>query len=350
MSEVQILFDAIGGSHVYGLATEDSDLDKRGIFLQGYKNILLGQTLDQYGHDDEVYYEIKRFLDFVSTQNPNAIELLFTPEEFVLERHEILEPLFTNPERFLTKNIFKTLGGYAQNQIKKARGESKMIAKDPVDEKTPYDFMWVLKGHDTIRLQEFFNKSPDIKVALAKVPHTRDLYALYFVGDEYVPEETGGVVLVDDDEKLILSSVPKSISEKKSEQLYLIYNLDEYSKHKKRRTEYVKWTNNVNKKRFVLEGEQKRKYNAKNLMHAIRIQYMLDDFMNTGTLRLKVPQSRRDWLLSIKNAEVDYEDIVEESERLSGNLQLDSIDLPERFQHKEFFDDLLYRVRHELRN
>lgn len=338
-----ILFDAIAGSHVYGLATEDSDLDKRGVFLEDFKSVLLGKTRSQMSidGDDQTYYEIKTFLDFIRVQNPNAIELLFTPKEFILEQHEILTPIFNNPHQFLTKNIIKTFGGFAKNQIKKARGESKMIAKPPVEEKDAFDFMWILKGYNSYPLKEYFNDLNELNVAIAKVSHTRDLYVMYAL-DEY--HEEFGNIRLDDDERLLLSSVPKSMVDTTT-QIHLIYNVDEYSKHKKRHQEYLDWKEKVNTKRYVLEADNKRKYNAKNLMHAMRILYMMEDFTLTNTLRIKVPQSRRDWLLSVKNAEVDYQDIVDESERLWGVIENSNISLPNEFLGDMSLDNLIVDAR-----
>jgi len=59
-----LLFEAVSGSHAYGLQHKDSDVDLRGVFVmpkvQFYGLNQTEQVSDK--KNDEVYYELKKFI------------------------------------------------------------------------------------------------------------------------------------------------------------------------------------------------------------------------------------------------------------------------------------------------
>ncbi|WP_245971437.1 DNA polymerase beta superfamily protein [Sphingobacterium puteale] len=76
-----ILFEAVVGSRAYGLATASSDTDIRGVFYLPVEDYLGGQYIAQVANasNDEVYYELGRFVELLSKSNPNILELLASP-------------------------------------------------------------------------------------------------------------------------------------------------------------------------------------------------------------------------------------------------------------------------------
>src|SRR5690606_4775355 len=90
-----LLFEAISGSKAFGLATEKSDTDIRGVYYLP-RNMFYGlEYIPQVSNEtnDEVYYEIGRFVESVSKNNPNILEVLATPEDCILYKHPIMDPL-----------------------------------------------------------------------------------------------------------------------------------------------------------------------------------------------------------------------------------------------------------------
>jgi len=77
------------GSQAYGTAIPTSDIDYAGVYIQHIDNILGYGYKEQINDDknDTVFYEIKRFLDLVATNNPTILELLNTPEDCILYKH-----------------------------------------------------------------------------------------------------------------------------------------------------------------------------------------------------------------------------------------------------------------------
>ena len=139
-----LLFEAVSGSHAYGLSLPTSDVDIKGVFVlpkaQFYGLDYIPQVND--AKNDVVYYELRRFVELLTKNNPNLLELLNTPEDCVRYRHPLMDML--DPTWFLSKQCKESFGGYAWSQIKKARGLNKKIS-NPMSEtrKTVLDFCFV---------------------------------------------------------------------------------------------------------------------------------------------------------------------------------------------------------------
>jgi len=130
-----IILECLSGSKAYGLDTPESDTDIKGVFILP-KHMYYGLNyIPQVSNstNDIVYYELGRFIELLSVNNPNILELLYTPESAILYKHPILNQL--KSEWVLSKRCEKTFGNFALSQIKKARGLNKKIV-NPVDKKT----------------------------------------------------------------------------------------------------------------------------------------------------------------------------------------------------------------------
>ena len=124
-----ILLECISGSRAYGLHTPKSDTDIKGIFALSQKQFYGLEYVEQVNNEtnDEVYYEIKRFIDLLSKNNPNILELLATPGDCIMYKDKLVDLI--KPEMFLSRLCNQTFAGYAQSQIKKAKGLNKKIVK-----------------------------------------------------------------------------------------------------------------------------------------------------------------------------------------------------------------------------
>ena len=65
----------IRGSHAYGTNVETSDTDYSGVFIQKIDDILGFNYIEQINDDknDTVIYEIQRFLQLLSSNNPTVL-------------------------------------------------------------------------------------------------------------------------------------------------------------------------------------------------------------------------------------------------------------------------------------
>src|SRR5690348_10177229 len=111
-----LLLECISGSRAYGLSTPSSDTDIKGVFYLPKARFYGLQYTEQVSNEsnDEVYYELGRFVDLLIKNNPNMLELLATPEDCVLYRHPLMNRLTI--DLFLSRLCRDTFAGYAVTQ------------------------------------------------------------------------------------------------------------------------------------------------------------------------------------------------------------------------------------------
>ncbi len=149
-----ILFEVISGSKSFGLDTPTSDTDIKGVYYLPKEQFFGLDYIPQISNEtnDEVYYELGRFVELLLKNNPNILEILASPDDCVLYKHPIMERL--KLEDFLSKLCKDSFAGYAVTQIKKARGLKKKIMNPMQKEKKSLlDFCFILEGYDSIALK-----------------------------------------------------------------------------------------------------------------------------------------------------------------------------------------------------
>lgn len=114
------------GSHAYGTNIETSDEDFRGVCVAprehylGYKRAFRPNTFEDVTINkpvDLVVFEMRKFLLLCGSNNPNALELLFTDPKDHLLVTPIAEELLANRNMFLSRLAKQTFGGYARSQM-----------------------------------------------------------------------------------------------------------------------------------------------------------------------------------------------------------------------------------------
>jgi predicted nucleotidyltransferase len=125
-----VLFECIAGSRAYGTSTTASDEDIRGIFAvpaASYMDLVRppDQISDERGN--MVYYSLRRVVELLAQANPNILELLFMPEDCVLQSSPEMQCLVAHRDLFISKQCADTHAGYAMSQIRKAKGHNKWV-------------------------------------------------------------------------------------------------------------------------------------------------------------------------------------------------------------------------------
>ena len=153
-----ILFEAVSGSRAYGLAAPESDTDIKGVFYLPRTQYFGLEGLQQVSNDsnDEVYYELGRFVELLLHSNPNTLELLAAPPDCILQRHPLMDTF--RSAWFVSLACRQSFAGYAMGQIKKARGLNKKIVNPlPQEKKTVLDFCHIVQGAGTVELQRWLD-------------------------------------------------------------------------------------------------------------------------------------------------------------------------------------------------
>lgn len=336
----QIIFKTMVGSQAYGTATPTSDQDFKGVFIQNADDILTFNYTEQIeSSKDECYYEVRRFLQLLQSANPTVLEMLFMPQEYIIEQSPLFGLTVEQRHHFLTKKCMHSFGGYAIAQIKKAKGLDKKMnwEKARVSRKTPLDFCYVYKNGKTMPLERFLKREniSQEHCGLVKLDHFRDCYALY-----YSQSAQYKGIISENSNEVKLSSIPKG----EGPLCVMYFNKEGYSTHCKDYNEYTEWLENRNTQRYVDIKGHNQQIDGKNLLHCRRLLDMALEIATEKTINVR--RSNADYLLQIRRGEVDLETIITQAEKDIDRLEsiYASSDLPEDVD-KEFVNQLLLKIR-----
>ena len=250
VAECNRIFYTRAGSHAYGLATESSDEDFRGVFV-GMPDNLVGLHPVEHCEltGDNMLFELRKFIILARDCNPNIIELLFVDESDILLQNEWWLRIKSQRETFLSRRAKHTFSGYAMAQLKKIRSHNKWL-------------------HDP---------QPRDQPTAAKYLKTKHIEGL---GTREVFDQAA------------------------------------YETALKQWRQYWEWKEKRNPKRAVLE--EAHGYDTKHAMHLIRLLRMGVEIMRGEGVQVK--RRDREGLLSIRQGQLSYDELVEMAEELDRQL------------------------------
>jgi uncharacterized protein len=310
-----IIFECLSGSRAYGLDTPESDTDVKGIFILPEDLFYGFDYTDQVASEknDIVYYELKKYLQLLAKNNPAAIELLFAPSDTVRVRDPLMDII--DPSIVVSKMCRDSFAGYALSQVRRAKGLNKKIFNPKTGEvPQAIDFCYVLDGERTMPVATWLEREGlDANVCgLSALPHVRDGYALFHVRDANEAVAFAGLFRSDHrspdapaSHDVCLSSIPKGMQPR----TWLFFNRDDYSRQHREYHEYKTWEAARNNERYLSTLEHGGGYDAKNMMHTIRLIRMAGEIARTG--KPEVRRRDRDVLLSIKRGMYGYEELLD---------------------------------------
>lgn len=381
------LLIVIRGSQAYGTQLPTSDTDYAGVYIQSVDDILGFGYKEQINDDknDTVFYELRRFLELLASNNPTILELLNTPEDCIIYKDPIFDEILQHRDKFITKVCAKSFGGYAIQQIKKAKGQDKKQnwEKDKVTRKDVLDFVYVVEGEKSIPWKVWNSGENSTRFiydekfcGIVNIPNARDVYAVYFdersalCHSESYPEDfrnklkeklkiegypmgygykglvkTGEGSNLAESNSLRLSSIPKG----ETPICTIVYNKDGYTSHCNDYKSYQTWLENKNDQRWVDVQSHGQKIDGKNMMHCRRLLEMAKEIAEGKGIIVRRENAQE--LISIRKGEVDLQSLIDRAEEdiliiddLFRNSNLpDSVD-------KNFVNDILVSIRRKFYN
>jgi len=106
------------GSRLYGLHTNASDTDFRGVFIPKARDLLLSRVIDTVTHstgspdshntsedEDYTYYSLRKYVELLCEGNISALDLLHSRGDTLLQTSPIWEYLYEHRAEFYTKKL-----------------------------------------------------------------------------------------------------------------------------------------------------------------------------------------------------------------------------------------------------
>ena len=344
-----LAYKFIRGSHLYGTNVETSDVDFGGVYITDNETLMgLPEYYEPQISDekhDTTYYELGRWVELLMKANPNALESLFAPDEFIIgDIHPAVQLIRDNRDLFVTKECFNSLYGYGKSQIAKARGLNKKCVQPVLERKEVLDFCYTFKGQGSQSMKEFLAERGLYQkyCGLVNIPNMKDTYGVYYdfaAHHKFEPRNDtfadyvasfgtdfcGKIIKREDNKEFFgysgivhpdgksnevrLSSIPKG----ENPICFMTYNQNGYESHCKKYKEYQEWVTKRNPVRY--ESNLKSNYDCKNMMHCVRLIHMGKELAEGKGFNV-VRTWDKEMLLNIRNHKYEYNEIIEYVEKL----------------------------------
>lgn len=316
------------GSHVYGTNIETSDRDYKGIFIPSAKDIILGRVKDTISQNtnntneknssddiDIELFSLKRYLDLLAQGQTAALDMLFVPNNHLIETSDAWRVVQNNKDKLLHSGV-NAFVGYCQAQASKYGIKGSRVASS----KVITDFFERAAselGHLT-RLEEFWDEIVEVA---ASNDHMHVTTAPMRGGD---PKSTVRML------EVCSKKVQEHVTIKEAHAIYK-RTYDEYG-HRARlaeKSEGIDW---------------------KALCHAVRILNEAKELLEFHTITFPRPET--DTLVKIRTGELSYKSvaaIIEEGMAELNILEAKSV-LPQAPDFKWIETFVLNNYKRELEN
>lgn len=298
---MRLLAKFVHGSHLYGLNTESSDTDFKGVYLPSLNDYLLcrvkssinlstnktNQKNDANDVDYEVY-SLNKFVEMLVSGEMVAFDMLFAPENFV-EYYDSQGNTISSDNKLVEQNpVWQIRNTYsdlfASSDMRAYLGYCKKQAAK-----------YGIKG----------SRLASLRVLLSQVNYIDTIEGLFFKGklaDVVNDLPIDQYCFVDGDSYVVLG---------KRHQLTI-----SFSEFRDR----VNATLHQYGNRAKL-AEQNNGVDWKAVSHAFRAGYQILEMYNTGRMQLPLPKDQRNTILDIKLGKRDWKDVKQELEKLINQVE-----------------------------
>lgn len=318
------------GSRLYGIDNPDSDYDYKGICIppvQYFFGDSHFEQLDSFVDPDCLYpvltntdsqiYNLKKYVHLALINNPNILELLWVAPEHYIVRTPLADRLIALRELFLSTKVYYSFSGYAWAQIKKVKTHKGWL--------------------DAYRTNsDFFNTPPDPKdYGLQENPLRKEqlnsflefLYVLLEDAAQYhqIKEEVfaqfdfKGLLKQKQLDKKVLDAV-QYYTRSTNDFMTLLHNTQRYMQALQEYEAFHSWKANRNSNRAAIE--EQCGFDGKFVSHAFRLLKMGVEILNgQGVIPDRRVAGDADYIRSIRNGEIEYEEIIQQVDSLMVDLE-----------------------------
>ncbi|MEU4195107.1 nucleotidyltransferase domain-containing protein [Kribbella sp. NPDC026611] len=118
------IYAAVVGSRAFGLDTDNSDTDTRGVYVaptEAFWSLAKPPTHVDGPAEEWFSWEVERFCELALKANPNLLEVLHSP--LVVRQTPLGEELVGLRQSFLSQLVYQTYSGYVLSQFKKLEAD-----------------------------------------------------------------------------------------------------------------------------------------------------------------------------------------------------------------------------------
>ena len=333
----------LAGSHAYGTATEDSDVDIRGIFHADAINLLTPfypiREVIVKDEEDTKYYELAHFFKLCLDCNPNIIETLWIDRASVLQTSPVYEILREHRKDFLSSKIKHTTSGYVYAQLKRIKGHNKWINNpQPIKPPNIGNYFKMVRGVGQL---SFYNKGLLEFIRKELIVSSKGFEAVHVGGGTVFALVPSNESFVYKDNQILRSKN----TELGSSFILCVFDKEGFALDKENHKNYWYWKNNRNVSRNLLEEDYG--FDCKHGMHLVRLFRMGLEALETGEIKILRPDAEE--LLEIRNGKWTYEQILDYAEECDSKMNklYMTTDLPKKSNLKKVAD-LLLSVQRDL--
>lgn len=297
-----VVLEATVGSRAWGLASEGSDTDLRGVFVLPFPWTvgLLDPPSTLTSADGSVtYWEHRKAIHQGLRADPNTLELLFV--ESVRPLDPIGEWLLAERDAFVSADLFGSFGRYAASQLGKLTRSARLAEH---------------RGLLLDWLRE--EPAPDLDEVAARLAR---------ISPRPAPTPADGILAA----KAYVKQLYGSLYDQGLLEARDLVSLARYARE------------------GGLQPEPARELRPKNAYNLLRLIYVATGWLRTGQPELEMKGIVRDRLMEVKNGAVDLDSVLAEAERLMPDLEAarDATPLPPRPDLARA-DQLLRRIADEI--
>lgn len=364
--ENRTIFLTVSGSHAYGMARPESDIDVRGICIPPKKYFLgtfskfeqfqgefsfeeepfylwgkpvedrsllsrlkeiSGRVIERNEKIDLVIYDLRKFFSLAAKCNPNILELLFVDEDSFVKTTSFYDTLRDNRQLFLSKKAKYSFFGYALSQLKRIRTHRNWLLNPPSHKPTreefglenrtmlPKDqlrgaFAYIKKQVDKwLYIEEELPRNVLESIRTSTVTAIAEMWQGLSKGVCPVKEDGYDTVALERAASVFLGFDDNFIQYLEREKYYT-NALNQYKS-------WVRWKKERNAARSELEA--KAGYDTKHASHLIRLLRMAEELGERGEVLVRRPDAEE--LLAIRAGAWSYDELMEKVDALKERVE-----------------------------